>query len=165
MRIRAYTPEDKEACLAIFDSNMPTYFADHERSEFVTFLDEDADQYFVVEHDAGIIACGGFFVIPNTPVAVLTWGMVAREQHSRGIGRLLLLTRLQRLCEEPSVTVVKLQTSQHTYGFFEKVGFKTEKITENGFGAGLHRYDISLVLEPARCQSIREQLAAHALPD
>ena len=165
MRIRAYTPEDKAACLAIFDGNAAKFFADHERAEFATFLDEDADLYFVMEHDTGVIACGGFFVIPNTPVAILTWGMVAREQHAWGIGRLLLLTRLQRLCEDPSVAVVKLQTSQHTCGFFEKVGFKTEKITENGYGAGLDRYDMTLVLDPARCQSIAEELAGRTVPD
>jgi hypothetical protein len=62
MKLRSYTPADKEACLAIFDSNTPPYFAKHERPEFAAFLDESRDPYFVVEASNGqIIGCGGYF--------------------------------------------------------------------------------------------------------
>ena len=89
MKIREYAQPDKEACLAIFDSNTPPFFAPHEREEFAGFLDTSSDPYFVVEHDGEVVGCGGFFLIPNEPAAVLTWGMVARARQGQGIGRLL----------------------------------------------------------------------------
>ena len=36
----------------------------------------------------------------------------------------------------------RLATSQLTYGFYEKLGFQTTKVTENGFGPGIDRYDM-----------------------
>ena len=146
MKVREYAQPDKEACLAIFDSNTPSFFAPHEREEFAEFLDTSSDPYFVVEHNGQVVGCGGFFLIPNTPAAVLTWGMVARARHGRGIGRLLLEERLQRLRDLPGVRVVKLQTSQHTYGFFEKAGFRTEHVQDDGYGPGLHLYNMGMNL-------------------
>ena len=109
-----------------------------------------------------MVGCGGFFRIPNAPVAVLTWGMVARARHSQGIGRLLLVERLHRLCQNPEVRVVKLQTSQHTSGFFEKAGFRTESVKEHGYGPGLHLYNMGMILDEERCRMVRELHAAYA---
>ncbi len=148
MRLRDYTPEDKAACLVIFDSNAAPYFALHERGELINFLDNLPAPYFVVEgEDGAVAACGGYWIVPQTPVAHLTWGMVARGWHRQGIGRLLLHARLQRLRQEPGLETVRLQTSQYTYGFFEKEGFVIESIEQDGFAAGLHRYNMTLDLD------------------
>lgn len=157
MHLRPYTPDDQLACLAIFDSNTPDYFAVSERSEFAAFLDDDTSSpYFVVtEQPDAVIACGGFFRIPHAPVGILSWGMVSRTRQQQGIGSFLLWQRLYRLSQDPSITAVKLQTSQHTARFFEKAGFTTEQITEHGFGAGLHQYTMQLELD-AKC---RERIA------
>lgn len=32
MRVRDYTPDDRAACMAVFESNVPEYFLDSERS-------------------------------------------------------------------------------------------------------------------------------------
>ena len=34
--LRPYTPTDAPACLLLFDSNVPRYFAPHERQDFAT---------------------------------------------------------------------------------------------------------------------------------
>jgi ribosomal-protein-alanine N-acetyltransferase len=39
---------------------------------------------------------------------------------------------------------VILDTTQFSYTFFEKYGFKTMKITKNSYGEGMHRYDMIL---------------------
>ena len=39
---------------------------------------------------------------------------------------------------------IYLDTSQKTYKFFEKFGFVVEKISKNGYGVGLDRYDMFL---------------------
>jgi hypothetical protein len=51
MNFRPYVMEDKAACLAIFDSNTPLYFAEHERLDFSAFLDAPEGRYFVGEED------------------------------------------------------------------------------------------------------------------
>ena len=43
MKLREYAQADKEACLAIFDSNTPPFFAPHEREQFARLLETSAD--------------------------------------------------------------------------------------------------------------------------
>ena len=40
---------------------------------------------------------------------------------------------------------IHLDTSQHTYRFFEKVGFRVTQISKNGYGEGLDKYDMILM--------------------
>ena len=39
---------------------------------------------------------------------------------------------------------IHLDTSQHTYRFFEKFGFSVNQISKNGYGEGLDKYDMTL---------------------
>lgn len=147
MNLRSYRAADDEGCLAVFDSNVPKFFAPHERAEFAAFLAQSSDPYFVVTDEQGqIVGCGGYYIMPERAAAGLTWGMVYNHLHRQGVGRFLLLARLQRICQEPAVTSVLINTSQHSYGFFEKVGFGVEAIVENGFAEGLDEYKMVLQL-------------------
>lgn len=147
MQLRTYQAIDDVGCLALFDSNVPKFFAPHERAEFAAFLATSTDPYFVVVDDQGqVIGCGGYYINHERAAAGLTWGMVSRGLHRQGIGRFLLLARLQRICQEPAVTSVLINTSQHSYGFFAKVGFVVESIVENGFAEGLDEYKMVLPL-------------------
>ena len=147
MNLRSYQTADDDGCLAVFDSNVPKFFAPHERAAFAAFLATSTDPYFVVVDDLGqVIGCGGYYVNHERAAAGLTWGMVNRGLHRQGIGRFLLLARLQRIGQEPNVTSVLLNTSQHSYGFFAKVGFVVESIVENGFAEGLDEYKMVLQL-------------------
>ena len=58
--IRNYRVEDKQVCLAIFDSSVPDYFDISEREELEHFLDEPIGPYFVLEQDGQVIGGGGF---------------------------------------------------------------------------------------------------------
>lgn len=156
MELRRYQATDIECCLAVFDSNVPKFFAPHERAEFAEFLVKSTDPYFVVvDEQAQVIGCGGYYVDRERAAAGLTWGMVHNTLHRQGVGRFLLFARLQRICGEPEVTKVLINTSQHSYGFFQKVGFVVEAIREHGFAVDLHEYKMVLVLT-ADC---RQQLA------
>ncbi|MEZ4737036.1 MAG: hypothetical protein R3E79_58905 [Caldilineaceae bacterium] len=53
MDLRRYQAADLEGCLALFDSNLPTFFAPHERAEFIEFLANTTDPYFVVVDEQG----------------------------------------------------------------------------------------------------------------
>jgi ribosomal protein S18 acetylase RimI-like enzyme len=83
--------------------------------------------------------------------------MVHNQYHSTGLGKRLLLERLNRITQHLEVTFIRLDTSQYTFGFFEKLGFVTQKITLSGYWPGLDRYDMKLSLDVAvqpRLQSI-----------
>lgn len=63
MLLRAYGVADRSACLAVFDSNVPDFFAPHEREGLVSFLDDEPArfgiEYFVLVDGDRAIACGG----------------------------------------------------------------------------------------------------------
>ena len=151
--MRSYSADDREACLGIFDSNVPSgYFAAHERTEFEAFLDHLPGPYFVVEEDDEIVACGGFAAHRSEAgVAVLCWGMVTRKRHKSGLGRFLLMERLRRLSNDASVRVAVVNTSQHSSGFFTKMGFETHRVVKDGFcpGIDLHEMRVPLPTRPA----------------
>lgn len=144
MPIRTYIPEDKEACLQIFDSNYPKYFADHERQEFINWLDKsDREDYFVIEEeDKNIIACGGLFTDTKLKTVGLAWGMVQSKEQGKGYGKVLAAYRLQLMKKQFPRHDKIVNTSQHTYRFFEKLGFKVENIIPDGFGKGFDKYQM-----------------------
>lgn len=155
MELRDYQTDDQESCLALFDSNVPQFFAPHERAEFAEFLATSMDPYFVVTDDQGqIIGCGGYYLNWERAAAGLTWGMVSNHLHRQGAGRFLLLARLRRISQEPAISSVFINTSQHSQGFFAKVGFVVESIVENGFAPGLHEYKMNLPLSPETRQRL-----------
>lgn len=147
MRVRDYTAADRGVCLAVFQSNVPAFFVPAERDEFASFLDELPGPYLMIEDEGGrVVGCGGYALEPGTTQASFCWGMVARERHGTGLGRLLLHERMARIRSDPSVTVVALHTSHHTRGFYERAGFVTERVVPDGYAPGLDRCDMRLVL-------------------
>jgi ribosomal protein S18 acetylase RimI-like enzyme len=121
------------------------FFATSEQADYREFLDELPGPYLVVLGDDGtIIACGGYAVSEGSRRADLCWGMVRREDQRRGIGRLLLEERLRRIAAEPSVGSVRLDTSQHTRAYYEKAGFRVDRVVPDGYAPGYDRYDMTL---------------------
>lgn len=140
--VRAFAPADRAACLALFDSNVPEFFAPHERAEFEQWLN-DPGEYFVLEDGGKVVACGGVWLDPARPQrsAGLSWGMVARDVHRRGYGSRLLAFRLARLWALGAAEV-HLDTSQHSAPFFARHGFQEVRRVADGFGPGLDRVDM-----------------------
>jgi ribosomal protein S18 acetylase RimI-like enzyme len=147
MLVRDYTPADREACLDLFDSNVPRFFVPAERAEYAAFLDALPGPYIVlVEEDGRIVGCGGHAVTPGTGVADLCWGMVEQTLHGTGLGRRLTLERLARVRADPAARAVALSTSQHTTGFYERLGFIITRVVKDGFAPGLDQCDMRLDL-------------------
>ena len=142
-----YHSVDFDACMAIFDSNVPQFFAESERQAFEGFLLDLPGPYLVCkEQNLGIIGCGGYAFNQQDRSADLCWGMVHKDFHKKGFGQALLLERLERIKLNPDIKKIHLNTCQLTDSFFENAGFKTSKITHDGFADGLHRHDMTLVL-------------------
>ena len=113
MKLRDYAPKDHAACIAVFDTNVGKYFVDVERNEFTEFLHKLPGPYLVLETESG----------EDGTTVDLCWGMIARTRHGEGLGRLLTEECLRRIEKEPAALSVLLGTSQHTAGFYERLGF------------------------------------------
>lgn len=160
MRCRDYRVEDRQACLNIFHSNTPDYFAPKELCDVTRLLDERLCPYLVIEDDDGtMIASGGIWIDQQEQTATLCWVMVERQFHGRGVGRFVVLKLLSLLRRFPFVTVVKLDTSQHTVAFYEKLGFTKTAFTENYYADALHRYDMQLDWSIAQLEAVAASLA------
>jgi ribosomal protein S18 acetylase RimI-like enzyme len=147
MLLRAYQPADRDACLALFESNAERYFSPGDRDEFACFLDAPQGFYGTLDDDNGrIVACGG--VGTRGDAAVITWLMVHASRHGQGLGRTLLDHLRNQAGQLPQARRVILTTTQKTAGFFERFGFHVVRTIANGYRPGLDRLDMELPLTP-----------------
>ncbi len=151
--IRKYKPDDRSKCLEIFKSNCPTYFDPTEIEGLenwlngqdtgqITYQTSEADFFFVSEFKEKIMACGGFYAVKGKLNANRVWGMVHKNYHRQGFGKQLFQFRVDQINNLFPQHAISLDTSQHTYNFFEQLGFSVVKITQDGYGPGLDRYDM-----------------------
>lgn len=143
--IRPYQTSDFNACLALFDSNCPPYFVLEERQPYINWLQEKAldGRYFVLEQDQQVLACGGWYWDEAEGGLSLSWGMVHQDHHKKGLGTALTRYRVQAGLAAFPKSIFRLCTSQYTEAFYQRMGFVTQKITPNGFGEGMDRYDMT----------------------
>jgi GNAT superfamily N-acetyltransferase len=143
--IVSYQPAFRAACIEIFESNMPKFFAPDEAELFAGWLDHHSgENYYVLESAGRILACGGIAVNAAETQTGLTWGMVHARHHGRGIGKLFTQHRINLLKLKYPFAVCSMETSQHTAVFYKKLGFSVSQIIPNGFGEGLDKYIMQL---------------------
>ena len=157
--IRSYQAADKQRCLEIFNSNCPKYF---DRSEYVlfekwlehqggnagysspTYKNAEFDAYYVIaDTKAGIVACGGFYIVKEEKEARLAWGMVHADFHKKGYGTQLYKHRAEVIARDWPAHTLTLGTSQHTFPFYQKMGMNVTQTIKSGYGAELDRYDMT----------------------
>jgi [ribosomal protein S18]-alanine N-acetyltransferase len=152
--IRPYEMKDRATCIVAFKTNVPLYFTVDEVVDFENFLirieNIETDKYYKHTHyyvfllEDKIIGCGGFGNKENTDNMTLAWGLIDNAFHKKGYGKAFLKYRLEQLkLLYPNTTIV-LDTTQHSFSFFEKFGFVTTKITNDFYAKDLHRYDMVL---------------------
>lgn len=140
--VRPYHLADLNACLAVIDSTLPTYFTSEERDLFEHFLRHHALEpdrpFFVVEVCGQVRGCGGYR-IDAYGVGYLAWGMVHADFHRQGLGTALLRHRLRAIEAIPHAWCVVMDTSQHTAPFYARAGFSTVRVLLDGYRPGLHK--------------------------
>lgn len=152
--IRTYVASDKLECLAAFTSNVPLYFTQGEIALFEAFLDkfhdvrdgklEDGTHYYVIVENERVIGCGGFGHHDDSDVIFMAWGLVHNNFHKKGFGEKLLKFRIEQIKKIHPGARIGLDTTQYSYPFFEKFGFRTTNITNDYYEPGMHRYDMVL---------------------
>lgn len=153
--IREYKPADRNACIAVFNSNVPKFFAESELEHFNAWLDAQdemhpaysnavEDDFYVALLDGKIAGCAGFYIPRDEHVAKLTWGMVDASLNRKGVGKALLVHRINSVEELFPGYKITLDSTPHSHAFFEKMGFKTAKIEKGFFANGLDKYEMVL---------------------
>lgn len=154
VRIRSWRPEDREACLALFDSNVPTFFREWERREFAGFLDRLPGPYFVLEAEGAVVACGGV-AAEGDGLASVCWTVVDRSRQGEGLGRRLLERCHAAARALPGVERARLDTIQEVAPFFSRLGYRTVRVEADGYAPGMDRVQMEAALRPV---SLREKL-------
>lgn len=142
--IRPYSEKDKAAAVALFEANVPEFFVAHEIEDIKKYLDDEREDYFVLELNGEILACGGINYEPAH--AVISWDAVHPEHRKTGLGGKLLKHRLEHLSNQAKYQKVIVRTSQLSYGFYQKYGFKLEQVVEDYWSPGYHLYYMTLDL-------------------
>lgn len=73
---------------------------------------------------------------------------------ARVVGDDLLLARLRAVVTTTDCAAVRLGTSQHTDGFYRRLGFTVERREQGGIAPGLHAVEMRLELTDAARSSI-----------
>ena len=139
MHIRLYSPDDLEDVVRVFRSNIPKYFVPEEETGLRDFLSNQQGQYFTCELGIEIIGAGGIAlnVGGNEETVSLCWGMIRSDFLGKGLGRTLTEYRITAAREKYGPLPIIISTSQHTRGFYEKLGFRSTRYEADGFGPGI----------------------------
>lgn len=132
--IRAYTTKDKPELVAILNLLIPAYFARSEEQDFVDYLEEEVEDYFVVEDHGRIIGSGGINYFPDNDEARISWDLIHPDFQGKGIGREVMEFRIRHIRNNSSAKWIVVRTTQLVYPFYQKLGFDLEK-TEPDFWA------------------------------
>lgn len=143
MEYKSYSREYKFKVIEIFKSNCPKYFDPNDEKELIEFLEQFTDEnYLVVFDKKKIIGCGGHFT--KDKKHGIAWTMFERNS----IGQKGLLKVADSFFSEIETRInnenkgydVYVDTTQLLENFFNRYGFKTYQIIQNGFGKGLDEY-------------------------
>lgn len=146
MIISNYSPADKAEVLNLISLNTPTYFAPHEWHELDEYLAKFVELYYVIYVEGIMVAAAGINFENQGQHATMSWDIIHPDFQGQGIGSLLVKHRLAVLANYPKVVKVISRTSQLTYPFYEKHGFKTVDTQKDYWAAGIDLYAMERAL-------------------
>ena len=140
MQIRPFRPEDEAQVIELIRLNTPEYFHASEEQELVEYLQNEREDYFVVEIEHKVVGAGGINYFPEEKAARISWDLIHPDYQGQGIGRALTRHRLAYLSGNSQVKEIVVRTSQLAYHFYQKMGFRLASTEENYWAPGYHLY-------------------------
>ena len=92
--IREYSESDKTEIIKLLQLNTPEYFDPSEEIEFIDYLDNKIEDYFVVLRKSNIVGAGGINYFPDENTARISWDMIHPEYQGKGVGKELTQFRI-----------------------------------------------------------------------
>jgi [ribosomal protein S18]-alanine N-acetyltransferase len=151
MNIRPFCENDKIILLNLLRLNTPDFFASEEEQDFIFYLDNESENYFVVLEGEQVVGCGGFNLFPEEKTARISWDIFHPDYQNKGYGSALLKFRIEKIKSLNEVDYIIVRTSQHAEGFYRKSGFSVMEIIADYWAPGYHLYqmEIHLTLNPS----------------
>ena len=140
--IRPYKLADKKQLLKMFISNVPEFFDVNEINDFKEYLEQNAATYLTVEVDNTIVGGAGYFINEHDKSGRITWIFFDPTYSGQGLGKQAVEHCLKILGNDTRVEKFIVTTSQHAYKFFEKFGYRVNRIEKNHWGKGLDLYEM-----------------------
>ena len=144
--IRFYQISDKNQLIELIRLNTPQYFSPKEEADLVFYLDNETEDYFVVEENKTIVGCGGINYSEEENAAVISWDIIHPDHQGKGIGRELLEYRINHIKKNNDYKTIVVRTSQLTDKFYNKLGFELEFIKKDYWAKDFDLYQMKLEL-------------------
>lgn len=144
-RFANYIPAYRMACLALFDANCPDFFAQNERADYEAFLDQIVTGYFVCIMDDSVVGAFGMSEVEVAERRRLTWIMLAAAAQGSGIGR-TMVAEVMAAARSTGASALDIAASHRSASFFARFGAREIRRIENGWGTGMHRIDMEILL-------------------
>ena len=150
--IRAYTGEDQEKLSLLLRLNTPLYFHPAEEQDFIYYLENHAQNYFVVEHANTIIGCGGINYFDGGKTARISWdinilGHHAPECAGKRVWPYTNQYRIDQIKSNPTVERIVVRTTQMVYRFYQKSGFELIKTEKDFWAEDFDLYQMELKIK------------------
>ncbi|MBF0576930.1 GNAT family N-acetyltransferase [Dysgonomonas sp. GY617] len=149
MIIRKHTDSDRKRIMELLKLNTPEYFSPEEEEDLIDYLNNHADNYYVIEDDNVIVGCGGFNLSEDGEIGKISWDIFDPQRQGKGYGSALTKFRIQRIKEIEGVKIVSVRTSQLVYPFYEKFGLELREVVKDYWAKGFDLYrldsDINLI--------------------
>jgi [ribosomal protein S18]-alanine N-acetyltransferase len=142
--IRDYSTSDRESLLHIFDLNCPQFFAPEEKNHLIQYLANELEIYFVLEADGIIAGSGGINFANQGTVAVISWDMIHPDYKGKHFGTRLLHHRLEVIRLKPGIRRIIVRTSQLSWPFYEKNGFRLLYSEKDYWAPGFDLYHMEI---------------------
>lgn len=144
IHFRDFMPSDREVCLHIFDENCPSYFAINEREDYADFLDCCPEGYEVCVVNNHVVGAYGI-TEKNQHIVNLNWILISPKTQGVGVGHQFMTRAIER-ANHLKVSKINIAASHLSAPFFSKYGAKEVGNMPDGWGVGMHRVDMELVV-------------------
>ncbi len=139
--IRSYSEDDQSAVLDLIRLNTPEFFDASEEKDLKDYLEHSREDYFVFEKEGQVIGATGInYELGKKAKAILSWDLIHPDFQGMGIGRQLTHFRINHIKAQEGYEVIVVRTSQLTYPFYEKMGFKLINMKKDYWAPGYDLY-------------------------
>lgn len=145
--IRPYKSQDKNKLIELLRFNIPEFFEVSEEEDFIDYLDNHLESYFVIEKGEGIVGSGGINYFEDEGIARISWDIIHPEYHREGYGGKLIQHRIVEIKKNKNIHLIVVRTSQLAYQFYQKMGFTLKKIEKDFWAKGFDLYQMTLSIK------------------
>lgn len=147
MIIREYTDSDKHRIVELLQMNTPEFFSPNEEKDLLYYLNNEADNYFVLVMEDKVVGCGGFNLTEDGKTAKISWDIFDPSYQGKGLGSALTQFRIEKIKENKQIKTLSVRTSQLVYRFYEKFGLELREVVKDYWDEGFDLYRLDCDIE------------------